>query len=162
MGTKCTKKPLLEVIPPRICITLHRASFWFRPNSSKMQIWKHPGRTRLIPCQEATTTFLKITKITKKQSKPDPYSTLRAENQAIWISKVLPIQWDPSRPQILPCKIQNPRKIHRTPPTPLSTKFGHQPYFPIGCHGTQIGSLPSGSFWTEPFWVEGALLNAAE
>ena len=44
MGMKRSNEPLLEVIPPRICVTFRRTSFWFRRKSSKMHIWKHPGR----------------------------------------------------------------------------------------------------------------------
>ena len=36
MDTKRSKKALLKVIPPRICITFRRASFWFRPKHSEI------------------------------------------------------------------------------------------------------------------------------
>ena len=44
MGLKQSKKALPEVIPPRICITFRRGSFWSRPKTWKMWIVKHPGR----------------------------------------------------------------------------------------------------------------------
>ena len=65
MGTKRAKKALLEVISPRICITFRRASFWFRPKTLNMWIWKDSARkhNNYLPCQQAMTTFLKKSKI---------------------------------------------------------------------------------------------------
>jgi len=55
--------------------------------------------------------------------KLDPYSTSRHENLAFWFLKELPIQRDTSRPPKLQYTIQNPTKIHWTPPTQLSTSI---------------------------------------
>ena len=41
MTMKRSKKSLPELIPPRFCINVRRTFVWFRPKTSKMQIWKH-------------------------------------------------------------------------------------------------------------------------
>ena len=85
---------LPEVIPPRICITFRRASFWFQPKSSKIEILdRQPGNTTNTKLG-SRDNFSENHKIHAHRSKLDPYSTNRAENQAFWISKVLPSQWD--------------------------------------------------------------------
>ena len=40
MGLKQSKKALPEVIPPRICITFRRASFWSRSKKIKNPVWE--------------------------------------------------------------------------------------------------------------------------
>ena len=66
MGTKRAKKALLEVIPPRICVTFRRASFWTRPETSKLRIWKHPGRKHnKYRVRKPRHFFLTVSKIMK-------------------------------------------------------------------------------------------------
>ena len=111
MDTKRATKALLEVIPPRICVTFRRGSFWFRPKTSKMRIWKPRPENTTNTVSGSRPDFSEKSENHETRSELDPYSTSRAENQAFWISEVLPIQWDPSGTPKLPYKIQNQPKI---------------------------------------------------
>ena len=124
---KGQNKTLREVIPPRICVTFRRATFRSRPKRSKSRIWDDQVENVTNTGLKRHDNFSGNLKNHEHRSKLDPYSTNRTENQAIWISKVLRAQWDHWGPPKLPYKIQNRLQIHWTPPTRLSTKFGHQP-----------------------------------
>ena len=91
MGTKRAQKALLEVIPPRICVTFRRASFSFRPKSSKTQIWGGHAENTTNSGPGSHDSFSGNLENHENRSKLDPYSTSRAENQPFRISKVLPI-----------------------------------------------------------------------
>ena len=127
MGTKWAKKALLEVIPPRICVTFRRGSFWFRPKTSKMQIWKPRPENTTNTMSGSRPDFSEKSENHKNRSELDPYSTSRAENQAIWNLKAPWIQWDPSGTPKLPYKNQNQPKIQWTPPGTVYTKLFRQP-----------------------------------
>ena len=127
MGMKWSKKALPDVIPPRICITFRRASFWSRSKNSKVLFWELQAENTVNTGPGSHDNFFENVQNHENRSKQDPYSTNRAENQGFWISKPLPIQWDHWGPPKLPYKIQNRLKIQWTQPTQLSTKFGHQP-----------------------------------
>ena len=150
------KKALLEVIPPRICITFRRASFWSRPENLKIRIWDDRVENTINTAPERHDNFSGNVQNHENRSKLDPYSTNRAENQGFWISKPLPIQWDPSWPPKQPYKIQNRPKIQWTQPTQLSTKFGHQPKYLTFHQTTGLlrrtswlpGSEPNLTFWS--------------
>ena len=140
MDTKRSNTALLEVIPPRIYITFRHASFWFRPKHSEIVFWELPAENTVNTGPESRRHFSEKFKNHEHWSKLDPYSTSRAENQAFWISKVLLIQWDPSRPPKQPHKIQNQLNNPWTPPTQMSTKFGHPPCVSIvSCQGSPCG-----------------------
>ena len=128
MGMKWSKKALPDVIPPRICITFRRASFWSPLKNSKVLFWELQAENTVNTGPGSHDNFFESVQNHENQSKQDPYSTSRAENQGFWISKVLRIQWDHWGSPKLPYKIQNRLKIQWTQPTRLSTKFGHQPY----------------------------------
>ena len=96
MDTKGSKKALPEVIPPRICITFRRASF-FVPTKTlenvdlEAPVRKHNKCQHFLADQAENTTnteperhvnFSKNVKTHNHRSKQDPYLTLRAENQA--------------------------------------------------------------------------------
>ena len=128
MGTNWTQKALLEVIPPWICITFRRASFWFRPKNSKSRLWDGWAENTINSGPGSHDNCSEKVEYHEHRLELDPYSTNRAENQGFWISKVLPIRWDSSRPQQLQYKIQNRAKIQRTPPGKVYTKLFRQPY----------------------------------
>ena len=128
MGTKRPKKALLEMIPPRICITFRRGSFWFRPKTSKMRIWKPRPENTTNTVSGSRPDFSEKSENHENRLELDPYSTSRAENQAIWNLKVLWIQWDPSGTPKLPYKIQNRPKIQWIQPGTVYTKLFRQPY----------------------------------
>ena len=81
MGTKRAKKALLEVIPPRICVTFRRGSFWFRPKTSKMRIWKPRPENTTNTVSGSRPDFSEKSENHENRSELDPYSTNRAENQ---------------------------------------------------------------------------------
>ena len=83
MGTKRPKKALLEVIPPRICVTFRRGSFWFGPETSKMRIWKPRPENTTNTVSGSRPDFSEKSENHENRSELDPYSTNRAENQAI-------------------------------------------------------------------------------
>ena len=83
MGTKRTIKALLEVIPPRICVTFRRASFWFRPKTSKCQLWDGWAENTINTEPESYNNFSEKVGNLENRSELDPYSTNRAENQGI-------------------------------------------------------------------------------
>ena len=128
MDTKRSNKDIPEVIPPRICITFRRLSFWFRPKHSEIVFWEIQAENTLNTGPESRRHFSEKFKNHEHWSKLDPYSTSRAENQAFWISKVLPIQWDPSRPPKRPHKIQNRSKIQQTSPAKVYTNWFRLPW----------------------------------
>ena len=128
MGTKRPKKALLEVIPPRIYVTFRRCSFWFRPKTSKMRIGKPRPENTTNTVSGSRPDFSEKSENHENRLELDPYSTSRAENQAIWNLKVLWIQWDPSRPPKLPYKIQNRPKIQWIQPGTVYTKLFRQFY----------------------------------
>ena len=128
MGMKRSKKALLEVIPPRICITFRRASFWYRPKSSKTCFGSGRAENRTNTESGSHHNCLENVQNHEHLSEMDPYSTYRAENQGFWISTVLPIQWDHCRPPKLPYKNQDGAKIQWTPPGKVYTKLFRQPY----------------------------------
>ena len=99
MVTKRETKVLLEVIPPRICVTFRRGSFRFGPETSKMQIWKPRPENTTNTVSGSRPDFSEKSENHENRLELDPYSTYRAENQAIWNLKVLWIQWDPPEPQ---------------------------------------------------------------
>ena len=111
MGTKRTEKALLEVIPPRICITFRRGSFWSRPKNSKSRLWDGWVENAINTEPGSHDNVSEKVENHENRSELDPDSTNRAENQGFWMYKVLPIQWDPSRPPKLAYKIQNRPKI---------------------------------------------------
>ena len=133
MSTKRPKKALLEVIPPRICVTFRRGSFWFRPKTSKMRIWKPRPENTTNTVSGSRPDFSEKSENHENRLELDPYSTSRAENQAIWSLKVLWIQWDPSGTPKLPYKIQNRLKIQWIPPGTVYIKLFRQPYWEQVC-----------------------------
>ena len=63
-------------------------------NFENHDFWR-PGRKRdKCRARKPWQLFSENVRNHENRSKQDPYFTLRAENQAFWISKVLPIQWD--------------------------------------------------------------------
>ena len=128
MGTKRSNKALLDVIPPRICVTFRRASFWSRSKNSKILFWELQAENTVNTGPGSHDNFPENVQNHEQLSKRDSYPTSRAENQAIWISKLLQTQWDHWGLPKLQYKMQNRRKIQWTKPTQLSTKFGHQPW----------------------------------
>ena len=82
MGTKRAKKALLEVIPPRICVTFRRGSFWFGPETSKMRIWKPRPENTTNTVSGSRPDFSEKSENHENRSELDPYWTFRAENQA--------------------------------------------------------------------------------
>ena len=81
MDTNWAKKALLEVIPPRICVTFRRGSFWFGPEISKMRIWKPRPENTTNTGPGSLDYFSKNVENHENGSELDPYSTSRAENQ---------------------------------------------------------------------------------
>ena len=128
MGTNRSNKALLEVIPPRICVTFCRASFWSRPKNSKSRLWVGWAENTINTGSESHDNFSENRQNPEHRSEMEPYWTSRAETQAFWISKVLPSQWDHWGPPKLPYKIQNRVKIQWTPPGKVYTKLFRQPY----------------------------------
>ena len=60
------EKEIPQVMPPRICISLRPASFWFRPKTSKMRIQKHPDRKQdKYHVRRPSQLFLKFNQSTK-------------------------------------------------------------------------------------------------
>ena len=82
MGTKRAKKALLEVIPPRICVTFRRASFWSRPKKSKSRLGDGWAENTINSEPGSHDNFSELVEIHENRSELDPYSTNRAENQA--------------------------------------------------------------------------------
>ena len=82
MGTKRAEKALFDVIPPRICVTFRRASFWSRPKNSKSRIWDGWAENTINSGPGSHDNFSEIVQINENRSKLEPYSTNRAENQA--------------------------------------------------------------------------------
>ena len=107
MGTKRAKKALLEVIPPRICVTFRRASFWSGLKNWKSQLSDGWAENTMNSGPGSHDNFSDKIKNHENRSELDPYSILRSENQAILNLKVLWVQWDPSGTPKLPYKIKN-------------------------------------------------------
>ena len=154
MGMKWSKKALLDVMPPRIYVTFRRATFRSRPKRSKSRILDDQVENTTNTDLKRHDSFSEKVENHEHRSKLDPYSTNRAENQAIWVSKVLQTQWDHWGPPKLPYKIQNRPKIQWTQPTQLSTKFGHQPY--------GDGSFAEFAEERVPLWVESGFNDSEE
>ena len=93
-----------------------------------MRIWKPRPENTTNTVSGSRPDFSEKSENHEHRSELDPYSTNRAENQAIWNLKVLWIQWDPSGTPKLPYKIQNRPKIQLTPPGTVYTKLFRQPY----------------------------------
>ena len=123
MATTRSKKALLEVIPPRICVTFCRGSLWYRPENSKILVSDDRSQNTTNTGPGSLDNFSENVENHENGSGLDSYSTNRAENQGFWIYKVLQIQWDPSRPPKLPYKFQNRSKIQWTPPEKVYTKL---------------------------------------
>ena len=83
MGTKQANKALLEVIPPRICTTFRRASFWSQSKRSKILFWELQTENTVNAGPGSHDDFSENFKNHENRSKLDTYSTNRAENQAI-------------------------------------------------------------------------------
>ena len=83
MVTKWAKKALLEVIPPRICVTFRRASFWSRPKNSKSRFGDGWAENTINSRPGSHDNFSEKVENHENRSELDPYSTNRAENQAI-------------------------------------------------------------------------------
>ena len=126
MHTKRAKEALLEMIPPRICITFRRASFWSGPKNSKSRLWKGWTENTITNGPVSHGNFSKKVGNHEDRSELDP--SLRAETQAIWNLKVLWIQWNLSGTPKLPYKIQNRQNIQWIPPGPVYAKLFRQPY----------------------------------
>ena len=81
MGTNWAKKALLEMIPPRICVTFRRAPFWFRPKNSKIEILdRQAGNAKNAMSGSHDSCFQKR-EHDENRFKMYPYSISRAENQ---------------------------------------------------------------------------------
>ena len=81
MGTKRAKKALLEVIPPRICVTFRRSSLWSRSKNSKSRLWDGWAENTINTVSGSHENFSEKVEIHESRSELDPYSTNRAENQ---------------------------------------------------------------------------------
>ena len=84
MGMKWSKKALPEVIPPRICITFRRASFWSRSKSSKILSKSSKIVFGELQTENTVNTgpgsqdyFSENVRNHEHLSKRDPYSTSR-------------------------------------------------------------------------------------
>ena len=82
MGMKRSNKALLEVIPPRICVTVRRATFRFRPNKSKIRILDDRAENTTNTGPGGHDNFSGNVKNHEHRSELDPYSPLRAEKRA--------------------------------------------------------------------------------
>ena len=137
MGTNRSNKAPLEVIPPRICITFRRASFWFRPKTSKMQIWKHPGR------KHDKYGVLKVGQPFWKWYKSwNSFGTEPIFDFSGWESSILTLN-DATNPMgaLLNPKtaIQNSKsiKIQLTPLGTVYTKLFRQPFVTVSPHAIE-------------------------
>ena len=83
MVTKWAKKALLEVLPPQVCITFRRAYFWSRPENMKTRIWHDRVENTINSEAKRHDNLSGNVPNHEHLSKLDPYSTNRAENQAI-------------------------------------------------------------------------------
>ena len=83
MVTKRTNKALLEVIPPRICITFRRTCLWSRPKGSEIEFWEDRAENTINTCSESYGNFSGKVNKHEKLSVLDAYLTLRAGNQGI-------------------------------------------------------------------------------
>ena len=81
MVTKWAKKALLEVIPPRFCVTFRRASFWSRPKNSKSRLWDGWAENTEDTGPGSRDNFSEQVENHGHRSELDPYSTNRVENQ---------------------------------------------------------------------------------
>ena len=133
MVTKWARIALLEVIPPRFCVTFRRASFCSRPKTSKSRHGDGWAEHTINTGSESYGSFSEKVKNPEHQSKLDSCLTLRAENQGIWMYKVLPTQSDSSWPPKVPDKIQNRSKKQWTSPAKVYIQWFRQPY-----HSSQI------------------------
>ena len=82
MGTKWAKKTLLEVIPPRICVTFRRASFWFRLKHSKIEFLDRQDGNPTNDVSGSLDSCFKKHENLEIRSNMHPSSTYLAENQA--------------------------------------------------------------------------------
>ena len=82
-GMTRPKKALPEVIPPRICVTFRRATFRSRPKRSKSRIWDDQVENTTNSDLKRHDNFSENLKNHENRSNLNPYSTNRAENQAI-------------------------------------------------------------------------------
>ena len=86
MDLKQSKKALPEVIPPRICVTFRRGSFWSRPETIgnlENTTLERLGRKHDNTGPGRHDNFSKKVENHENRSELDPYSTNRAANQAI-------------------------------------------------------------------------------
>ena len=81
MGTKRAKKALLEVIPPRICVTFCRGSFGYRLEISKMRLSNETSQNTTNTGPGSLDNFSENVENHENGLELDPYSTSRAENQ---------------------------------------------------------------------------------
>ena len=81
MGTKRAKKALLEVIPPRICVTFLRGTFWSRSKNSKSRLWDGRAENTVSSGPGSYDNVSEKVENHENRSELDPYSTNRAENQ---------------------------------------------------------------------------------
>ena len=123
MVTKWATKAVLEVIPPRFCITFRRASFGSRLKTSKSRLWDDWAENTINTGPGSHDNSSEKVENHENRSELDPYSIFRAENQAIWIPKVLSIQWGRSGPPKLLYDIQNRPKIQKTQLEKVYTKL---------------------------------------
>ena len=70
------------MIPPRICITFRRASFWSRPNNSKSRLLEDWAQNTINTEPGSHDTLSEKLENHGNRSKLNAYCTSRAENQA--------------------------------------------------------------------------------
>ena len=115
MAMKRAKRALPEVIPPRICVTFRRTSFWYRPKTLNMWTWKHPDRTHEKYQARKPRQLSRKSHYAWKSIGTGPIFDESGWKSSHLKLKVPWIQWDPSEPPKHPYKIQNRPKIQCRP-----------------------------------------------
>ena len=127
MGTKWASKALLEVIPPRICVTFCRGSFWYRPENSNMRFSDDKSQNTINNGSGSHDNFLKSREFHKNDRNWTHIRRIGLRIKRFESPRCYQSNRTPPVPPKQPCTMQNRLKIHWTQPTRLSTKFGHQP-----------------------------------
>ena len=82
MGAKWATKAFLEVIQPRICVTLRRTSSQFRPKKSKIGMPDRQAGNATNTMSGSHDGCFEKHEYYENQSNMDPYWMSRSENQA--------------------------------------------------------------------------------
>ena len=131
MGTKRTNKALLEVIPPRICITFRRASFWSRPNKSKSWLWDDWAKSTIDSGPRSHDNFFEKSRTSWKSIGTGPIFDFSGWESSHLTLKAAMNPMGPLRTPKMSCKVQNRLKINWIPPGTVYTKLFRQPYLAL-------------------------------